>query len=144
MNKISIVVIILVLVILAGGIYYFSASKKAPVVRATNNLPAANNTPTPEISPALPTASTTEPTAQVTEVVIKKLAFEPAQVQVKIGEEVKWTNQDSENHTVMGDGFGSQQLTKGQSFSRAFGEAGSFNYHCSLHPSMTGKIIVSP
>jgi plastocyanin len=78
------------------------------------------------------------------QVVIKNLAFDPATVTIKAGESVTWTNQDSMNHTVVADQgeFKSGELANGATFSFTFDKAGSYAYHCSIHPSMTGTVVV--
>jgi plastocyanin len=55
---------------------------------------------------------------------------------------VTWTNNDSVAHTVTGTDFASSQLAPGSTFSHKFTTAGSFDYHCSIHPSMTGNVTV--
>jgi plastocyanin len=78
------------------------------------------------------------------EVVMKNLAFEPATVTIKAGESVTWTNQDSMNHTVVADNgeFESSALGNGAAFSFTFDKAGTYPYHCSIHPSMKATIVV--
>ncbi|MEW6035512.1 MAG: cupredoxin family copper-binding protein [Candidatus Micrarchaeota archaeon] len=79
-----------------------------------------------------------------TSVTIQGFAFSPADLTVAKGTTVTWTNQDSAPHTVkFGDGTESPTLSKGQSYSRTFSEAGEFSYICGIHPSMTGKVKVS-
>lgn len=75
---------------------------------------------------------------------IQNFAFSPATLTVKTGSTVTWTNLDSAPHTVTSDSgaFGSGQLANGGSFSYTFNTAGTFDYHCSNHPSMKAKIIV--
>jgi plastocyanin len=73
---------------------------------------------------------------------IKDSAFKPAQVTIKKGSRVIWTNKDSVPHSIKSAIFNSQILSQEQSFSFVFNEAGTFDYSCSIHPSMTGKIIV--
>ena len=100
-----------------------------------------------------PAASTTEPGAQPTsapagtaaEVKISNFAFDPSSLTVKVGTTVTWTNQDSAPHTITSDAgdWDSGQLSNGQSFSHTFDQAGTFAYHCSVHPSMTGTIVVT-
>jgi plastocyanin len=77
-------------------------------------------------------------------VTIKGFAFDPATVTIKVGETVNWTNQDSPNHTVVGDNneFKSGALATGATFSFKFETAGTYAYHCSIHPSMTGTVVV--
>jgi plastocyanin len=73
---------------------------------------------------------------------IQNFAFSPATLTVKKGTAVTWTNSDSAPHQIKSDTFNSGQLSKGQSFSFTFNDTGTFDYSCSIHPSMTGKIIV--
>jgi plastocyanin len=78
------------------------------------------------------------------QVVMKNLAFDPATVTIRAGESVTWTNQDSMNHTVVADQgeFKSGELANGATFSFTFDKAGTYPYHCSIHPSMTGTVVV--
>lgn len=71
-------------------------------------------------------------------------AFQPADLNVKVGTTVKWTNDDKNPHTVTSDkgDWGSQELAQGQTFTATFTKAGTFEYHCKLHPDMKGKITV--
>lgn len=75
---------------------------------------------------------------------IQNFAFGPAQLTIKKGDSVTWTNLDSVAHTATSDTgiFDSGALGKNASWSRTFSEAGTFTYHCSPHPYMTAKIIV--
>ena len=61
------------------------------------------------------------------------------------GNTVTWTNKDSGIHTVTEDQdlLSSKDLRPAQTFDNTFDSAGTFVYHCMLHPSMTGKIIVN-
>ncbi len=80
--------------------------------------------------------------------------FVPDVVNTTVGSMVTWTNEDSVPHTATSgvvennapkpDGaFDTSFLSKGQSFSFVFDSAGAYDYYCSLHPFMTGKITVS-
>jgi len=73
---------------------------------------------------------------------IQNFAFSPATLTVKKGATVTWTNNDSAPHQIKSATFNSSQLSKGQSFSFTFDAVGTFDYSCSIHPSMLGKIIV--
>jgi plastocyanin len=84
--------------------------------------------------------------AQSQSVNIAGLAFAPASVTVSQGSTVTWTNNDAGiPHTVSADGgtFDSGNLTTGQTFSQTFSTAGSFPYHCNIHPQMTGTVTVT-
>ena len=88
--------------------------------------------------------STTNSSVAPNTVAIQNFAFNPATLTVKAGTKVTWTNQDSATHQVVSDtgAFNSGDLSNGQSFSFTFDKAGSYPYHCAVHPSMTGTIVV--
>ena len=71
-------------------------------------------------------------------------AFTPSNRTVSIGTSVFCTNKDGTPHTVTSDGgvFASGNLGNNASFSFIFSTAGSFPYHCAIHPGMTGTITV--
>jgi plastocyanin len=77
-------------------------------------------------------------------VTIAGLAFNPATVTIQVGDSVTWTNQDSTAHTATaGDGsFDTGQLANGDSDSVTFDTAGTFAYICSIHPQMSGSVVV--
>ncbi len=74
---------------------------------------------------------------------IVDFAFKPRTIEISRGTTVKWTNAGSVGHTVTGKGFDSGTLRPGATFSRRFTKAGTFAYHCTIHSSMKGKIVVS-
>jgi plastocyanin len=75
---------------------------------------------------------------------MKNLAFDPATVTIKAGQSVIWTNLDSMNHTVVADNgeFKSGNLAQKDTFTFKFDKAGSYPFHCGIHPSMTGTVVV--
>lgn len=80
---------------------------------------------------------------------IKDSCYIPSVLTIRVGESVSWQNQDVAYHTVTSglydnpDGlFNSGHLDPNQSFSITFDKKGNFNYYCTLHPWMKGKIIV--
>ena len=75
---------------------------------------------------------------------IANFAFSPATLPIPAGTTVTWTNNDSTTHTVTSDNgvFDSGNLAPNAIFSYTFSNAGTFAYHCSIHTSMTGKIVV--
>ncbi len=77
-------------------------------------------------------------------IAIKNFSFDPANVEVKAGTKVTWTNGDSTRHTVTSDDgtFKSAPIDPGGSFDHTFPNAGTFKYHCSIHPSMVGQVTV--
>ena len=74
---------------------------------------------------------------------IQGFVFSPDTITVTKGTTVTWTNKDSAAHTVKGTGFISGTLNQGQTYSHTFNEAGTFEYECSIHTSMRGKVIVT-
>ena len=75
---------------------------------------------------------------------IANFTFQTPVVTVKPGTTVTWTNGDDIPHTVVSkDGvFKSKVLDSGDHYSFTFAKAGQFGYFCSLHPHMTGTIVV--
>lgn len=78
------------------------------------------------------------------EVVIEDFTFRPSTFNVTPGTVVRWTNRDSAPHTATArDGsFDTGTLNKGESAKTRFDRPGSFDYLCSYHPYMQGKIVV--
>lgn len=77
-------------------------------------------------------------------VVIKNLRYSPKTITVRAGETVTWEFDDGRiPHDVKGDGFDSGTKSKG-SWSHTFTKAGTYDYHCTLHPYMKGTVEVTP
>jgi plastocyanin len=76
---------------------------------------------------------------------IKDFAFNPQTITVKSGEKVTWINRDEEPHTIVSVGKQfkkSTALDTDQEFTITVGAPGTYEYFCSVHPKMTGTIIV--
>lgn len=73
---------------------------------------------------------------------IQNFAFSPSSLIVTKGTTVTWTNNDSAPHQIKSATVNSEVLNKGATFSFTFNDVGTFDYICSIHPSMTGTIIV--
>ena len=75
-------------------------------------------------------------------------SFAPNPLTVKAGTVVTWTNSGPSTHTVSSDvaadPYDSGNITSGASFSHPFNTPGAFPYHCNIHPTMTGSVIVTP
>ncbi len=82
--------------------------------------------------------------AKAQSVKIENFAFVPQVVTVSPGTTVTWTNVDEDPHTVTANdkGFHSAAMDGGDTFSFTFTRPGDFAYFCTLHPHMTGKVIV--
>jgi plastocyanin len=93
---------------------------------------------------AAPTTSGAGTPASGTAVAIDNFAFSPATLNVTTGQQVTWTNQQDVAHTVTADGGAfDHPMPSGATFSFAFAKAGSFAYHCTIHPFMKGTIVAS-
>jgi plastocyanin len=90
------------------------------------------------------TANTSEAAAKISEVKIDNFSFGPATLTVAAGTTVTWTNRDDIPHTVVSTAgvFKSKALDTDEKFSYTFAKAGSFPYFCSIHPKMTGTVVV--
>ncbi len=78
------------------------------------------------------------------EVSIENFAFSPTPLHIAVADTVLWTNNDSMTHTVTsdtGDELGGT-LNAGRTYQHIFTAAGSFAYHCTVHPSMHGSVVV--
>jgi plastocyanin len=81
--------------------------------------------------------------AEEIKVTIDNFTFTPAEVKVKVGDTVTWTNHDDIPHTVVAAGkYRSKTMDTDGTFSFTFTSAGDYKYFCSLHPHMTGTVKV--
>jgi plastocyanin len=96
------------------------------------------------LMPVAAAAAKAVPAPPQAAVTIDNFTFKAPIVTVKPGTTVTWTNGDDIPHTVVSkDGvFKSKVLDTGDKFSFTFAKAGQFGYFCSLHPHMTGMVIV--
>lgn len=100
-------------------------------------------TPTKPAATPPASGSTGGESTGATAVSISNFAFDPASVTVKVGGTVTWTNNDSPTHTITGDGgLDSGDVANGGTYSKTFDKAGTYKYHCTIHPNMTGEVIV--
>lgn len=84
------------------------------------------------------------PTRATMEVGIDNFAFGPTDLTVAVGTTVTWTNRDDIPHTVVSTEkvFKSKVLDTDEKFSFTFSTPGTYPYFCSIHPKMTGKVVV--
>jgi plastocyanin len=83
--------------------------------------------------------------APANEVKIDNFAFSPAVITVPAGTTIRWTNRDDIPHTVVSDDhttFKSKPLDTDEQFTFTFSKPGTYSYFCSIHPKMTGKVVV--
>jgi len=91
-------------------------------------------------------AAQTKQVASLTaaQVSIDNFSFSPATITVKAGTQVTWTNHDDLPHTVTSEdqSFKSKTLDTDEKFSFTPSKAGTYTYFCTIHPKMTGKLVV--
>jgi len=89
-------------------------------------------------------AASEPPASGVTEVVAKDISFSPAAIQVPAGATVTWSFQDGQvPHNVHGEGWGSGDPQRSGTFRHTFDQPGTYDYACTLHPRMTGRVVVT-
>ncbi|MGA7053397.1 MAG: cupredoxin family copper-binding protein [Mycobacterium sp.] len=117
------------------SVTFGSTGGSTPGMPGMTGMPSTGGAPTG-------TASTPVAGDQVS---IDNFAFAPANLTVKAGSTVTWTNRDEEPHTVAAtDGsFHSPGMGTGATFSHTFSTAGTFDYVCSIHPMMHGTVVVT-
>lgn len=79
------------------------------------------------------------------EVKIDNFSFGPSSLKIASGTTVTWTNRDDVPHTVVSDDkktFKSKALDTDEQFSYTFAKPGKYSYFCSVHPKMTGEVVV--
>ena len=69
-------------------------------------------------------------------------AYAPSPVAISVGGSVTWTNNDGTTHTATGSGWNSGSIAPGGKYTATFSSAGTFVYHCTIHPGMTGTVTV--
>ncbi|MDQ3938643.1 MAG: plastocyanin/azurin family copper-binding protein, partial [Chloroflexota bacterium] len=95
-------------------------------------------------SPTAPAADTPPPAGGAADVSIADFAFDPASLSVSVGTQITWTNEDSAAHTVtFSDGPDSGNLEQGETFQHAFDTAGTYDYVCTIHPTMQATVEVT-
>ena len=89
-------------------------------------------------------AASDQPSAANVAVKIDNFVFGPQAITVPVGTTVTWTNSDDIPHTaVRTDGvFKSKVMDTDEKFSYTFTKVGTYSYYCSVHPKMTGQVVV--
>lgn len=144
MGKNTLLIALAIVVLLGVGVALSYGFKQGTPTYGTPT-PTATVTPTGLHDGEPATAAATADTATTKQVTISNFAFAPASITVKKGTKVTWTNQDSTAHTVTGTNGGpdSAPFGSGASYSYTFTTVGTFPYHCTIHSSMTGTVIVT-
>ena len=135
MKKISLIAISLVAIVIICG---FSGCK---------NYGPQQSTTGPQPPAGVEAQQSNSPKVTTHQVLIENFQFVPESLTIKAGEAVHWTNKDNSQHKIILDdgSFESVPLSNNgiSSANTIFKQEGTFNYHCSIHPSMKGTIIVT-
>ena len=94
---------------------------------------------------SLPPAPAEQRSGQEHVIVIDKFSFQPDTLAVSVGETVEWRNKDIVPHTATsldGQTFNSGRIQAGGSWRVTLRKPGGFEYVCTLHPNMKGKLLV--
>jgi plastocyanin len=101
---------------------------------------------TPAAAPATSTPAAAPAGGATVAVSMKNIQFAPKSVTAKVGQTVKWTNDDSVDHNVTatsGETFKSSTFGQGATYSHKLTKAGTIKYVCTIHPGMEGTIVVT-
>jgi len=145
MSKNKIVFVAAVFIVAVAAIYILARpSINLPNLPASTTTAQSTETTTQTNTGAQTTTVATgsfQPSSVTLE--IKSWGFNPDVVTLLKGSTATWTNKDSATHTVTGSGFDSGDIASGKSWSHTFSTAGTFEYSCKHHPSMTAKVIIT-
>lgn len=157
LTNIGILFLIIGLVFISGcASQTYTPTTTPNTTPTTTQEPTTNNTPT--VTPTIPLTNATNTTnstnngsiggttVQTKNVEISDFAFNPQEITINKGDSIMWTNKDTASHTIVSD-TGSEinspyALTNGQTYVHTFNTVGTYDYHCSIHASMKGRVIV--
>lgn len=152
--KLLYLLLVLLVIFISGCVKYGQQSN------TSSGTPQSTETSTPssgEVNQSTqpPATSTQQPSTgetntsssqpQTYNIEISGLTFSPAELRIKAGDTVIWTNKDSVGHTVTSDSgteLDSSLLSQSQTYSHTFNQKGTFSYHCTPHSFMKGKVVV--
>ncbi len=147
MNKPVAIGIIVAVVVLGGGALLLLHNKSNDTNSTTSTTTSSTSSTTSSHDMSESSKSLATETPNATGVTIENFAFSPANITVKKGTTVTWTNKDSATHTVTETdsqkGPDSGNLAQGKAYSFTYDTAGTFKYHCAIHPDMTGTVTVT-
>ncbi|MEK7081049.1 MAG: plastocyanin/azurin family copper-binding protein [Patescibacteria group bacterium] len=139
------IIIIVVILVVGFGIFYIVSNNSQTYTPPVSNNQQTNMNPVSN-APAISSPNTSAtPVPLSATISIKNFSFDPTTLTIKSGTKVTWTNDDSVTHTITSDSgslLNSGTISPGQSFSFIFTNIGTENYHCSIHTTMRGNIIV--
>ena len=130
--KTIIVVILIVLILIGSGLYFGYSANNSD----NSNLDAENSNNK---------GINQDTSKEIYNINIQDFSYSPIEIKIKKGDTIAWANKDSVSHTITSDSgneLDSELLSEGKIYSHTFNVAGTYNYHCTPHPFMKGRIIV--
>lgn len=126
---------------------FLTLAALALALAACGSSSGSSSTPTIADTGTGTTTTSVAPSGRTLDVTMKNLAFLPATVHVKVGDTIRFTNQDTPPHNVTwvsGPRFtSSSTLDTGAGFTLKLTQPGTIHYFCSIHPFMKGTILVT-
>ena len=143
MNK-ALVGGLIVILVIVGFMFLRNSSSQPSMISTPTSTPVQTTSMPPQSSGSPTSQASSSPTVAKNEVQIANFAFSPASMTIKVGDSVTWTNQDSVGHSATADdnSFDTGVLAQGKSGTITLSKAGTYTYHCRIHPMMHGIIIV--
>lgn len=152
------IVVIAISIVAIGATYILTEAQ--PVISLTAKPPETQETKTPSLQAKEPSKPSGPP--KTVKATIPENAFQgpqdwksgavfsdkyytPNKVEIRVGDTVEWTNKDTITHTVSftkGIAVDSGPFEEGKTWKYTFTKAGEFEYFCTLHPYMGGKVEV--
>jgi plastocyanin len=141
-KKILIWVIIIVIILVAIYLLIPKSANQQPNVNTVQNQ--TQNTQATSVQATTTVKTTPENTvpAKKHAVSIVNFSFDPAVLTINKGDTVVWANNDSAPHQIASANFNGPVMSNGDGYSSTFNNTGTFDYHCAIHPSMKGTIVV--
>lgn len=144
-KRVLVALVIVVILAVAGGVYLSVKDKPASSTQGSSSSSSMSSMPSGSTNNSSNNGGET-PTA-TDKVSIANFAFSPAHITITKGTTVTWTNHDTTAHTIVEtdgkSGPNSSTVNPGDSYTFTFSEAGTYQYHCSIHPQMTGSVTVT-
>jgi amicyanin len=143
MNKKALWIGVIVVIVLAAAVFALTKNKN----NSNNNAMDMSHSSTATTTQSSPSANPEDNAVATMAVTISDFSFAPGTIKVKAGDTVTWTNKDSTSHTVTADvktadAPDGPSIAQNETYSFTFKKAGTYTYHCSIHPSMRGTVIV--
>lgn len=142
-KKILIIGVVVAALIVVGAVFFTQGRIPAPKIEKPSTLvPRVQEEPTEEIPTLTPERIEIISKLETHIVTIQNETLNPATLTIKLHDQVEWQNKGSEDYQIAGQGWGNVPIAPGESFTQAFETPGTFTYSCTLHPELSGTIVV--